>query len=193
MRELRWSMAIAFIGFLLAGVVGLSIFFATRSDASGIGITATAELLSPAGDVVGSVQFTQGESNVLVEAEAQSLDPGGHAFIIHSVGACAPDFSAAGDHFDPEEGGGGFVHPNWGRRDASEGDHGGDLPNLYAAADGTARADYITNGVTLEAGRDHSVFDSDGSSIIIHEHPTAYGQDDSDTGQRVACGVIRRN
>ena len=128
---------------------------------------------------------------MLVAAEAEGLEPGGHAFIIHAVGSCTPDFSAAGDHFNPDESRHGFIHPNWNQRDSSAGGHGGDLPNIYAAADGSARADFFTDGVTLQDGQRHSVFDADGSAIVVHERPDAYREVESDTGERVACGVIQ--
>ena len=70
--------------------------------------------------------------------------------------------------------------------------HGGDLPNIYAASDGSARADFFTVGIALDTNQPHSIFDADGSAIIVHEHPDAYGEEESDTGNRVACGVIAR-
>ena len=83
--------------------------------------------------------------------------------------------------------------PTGGReRGEATGGHGGDLPNIYAASDGFARADFFTDGITLDSDLSHSVFDADGSAIIVHEKPDAYGEEESDTGSRVACGVIRR-
>ena len=192
MRVLNPTMAlmfIGFLGFLLAVGVGFLVFWLTRPDEPEIGITAKATLMSSSGEYIGAVHFTQGESSVLVATEAEGLEPGGHAFIIHSIGSCSPDFSAAGDHFDPGEGGGGFVHPNWNRRDAPSSGHSGDLPNLYVGSDGSIRADFFTSGVTLQSGQGHSLFDEDGSSIVIHEEPSDYA-DDADTGERIACGVI---
>ena len=155
-----------------------------------VGLTAAAELESPGGDSIGTVTFRQAATGVLVMAEVSGLSPGGHAFIIHEVGACTPDFNAAGDHFNPDDSEHGFIHPAWKRGD-STGGHGGDLPNIYAASDGSARADFFTVGITLDSGPQHSVFDANGSAIIVHEKPDAYGQEESDTGSRVACGVIR--
>ena len=154
-----------------------------------IGITAEAVLESPSGQLLGTATFRQGASGVLIMAEMTGLTPGGHAFVIHETGACSPDFGAAGDHFNPAETEHGFVHPAW-KRGGSVGAHGGDLPNIYAAADGSARADFFTTGVTLDTGQRHSIFDADGSALIVHEHPDSYGEEESDTGARVACGVI---
>lgn len=155
------------------------------------GLTAEAELASPDGDVIGTVRFQQTAGGVLVIADLQGLPPGGHAFVIHEVGACTPNFGAAGDHFNPTGAEHGFIHSAWKRGEAAEA-HGGDLPNIYAASDGAARADFFTEGVTLDAGPGHSVFDADGSAIIVHEWPDSYGASEPDTGARLACGVITR-
>ena len=118
---------------------------------------------------------------VLISADVSGLSPGAHGFHIHAIGACAPDFAAAGGHFNPRSGGHGFLH--------EDGAHAGDLPNIHAGADGAARADYFSDAVTLGEGVDHSVFDDDGSAIIVHAKPDSYGED-AGAGDRVACGVI---
>ena len=123
-------------------------------------------------------------------AELNGVGPGGHALIIHEVGVCTPDFSAAGDHFNPEDVEHGFIHQAWKRGEGTQG-HSGDLPNIYAASEGSARADFFTVGFTLDSGPRHSIFDADGSAIIVHEKPDVYGEEDSDTGERVAYGIIR--
>ena len=156
-----------------------------------VGLTAAAALESPDGAPLGTVTFRQAATGVLVLAEVDGLAQGGHAFIIHEVGSCTPDFSAAGDHFNPTDAEHGFIHPTWKRGEATGG-HGGDLPNIYAASDGSARADFFTVGITLDSGPRNSVFDADGSAIIVHEKPDAYGEEESDTGARLACGVIKR-
>ena len=156
-----------------------------------VGLTATAALQSPSGAPVGNVEFRQAALGVLVMADLKGLTPGGHAFVIHETGSCTPNFDAAGDHFDPTDAEHGFIHASWKRGDPTGG-HGGDLLNIYAAGDGSARADFLTEGITLDQGPRHSVFDADGSAIIVHERPDPYGEEEVDTGSRVACGVIRR-
>lgn len=175
---------------LVAGVA-LLIVRSGGEDARTAGLTAEATLVAPSGEALGTVRFRQTASGVLVIAEVSGLAPGGHAFVIHEVGACTPDFGAAGDHFDPTDAEHGFIHSAW-QRGGSDEAHGGDLPNIYAASDGSARADFFTVGITLDMGPRHSVFDADGSAIIVHERPDSYGQSESDTGARVACGIIRR-
>ena len=180
---------VAIIIILIVG--GLVLLNGGSSDAEQrtIGLTAEATLKSTDGAPVGTVTFRQAASGVLIMADIKGLTPGGHAFIIHEVGACAPDFNAAGDHFNPENTEHGFVHASW-KRGESSGGHSGDLPNIYAASDGSARADFFTEGITLDTGESNSIFDDDGSAIIVHEKPDAYGEEESDTGRRLACGVI---
>ena len=68
---------------------------------------------------------------------------------------------------------------------------GGDLPSIYAAPGGSARADFFAVGITPDTGVNNSLFYDDGSAIIVHEKPGPYGEEESDTGSRLACGVIR--
>ena len=149
-----------------------------------VGATAEAVLASPDGKEVGTVILTQGPRGVILAAEVQGLAPGGHAVSINSVGACVPNFGAAGGDFTPHGNEHGFLQ--------GSGPHVGDLPNIYAGGDDVARADFFAVDITLGAGVDHSIFDDDGSSIIIHEKPDTYVAG-TDLGDRVACGVIRRN
>ena len=174
-------------------MVGLPLVTSRSGEATQpvVGLTAEAVLESPDGVFLGTVDFLQAASGVLVMADVKGLPPGGHAFVIHETGACAPNFGAAGDHFNPFETEHGFIHAGWKRGGVGEA-HGGDLPNIYAAADGSARADFFTDGVTLDTIQTHSVFDADGSAIIVHEHPDSYGDEESDTGARLACGVIKQ-
>ena len=173
-------------------VVGLVLLLArlSGSDEITIGLTAEAAMMSPEGNEIGTVTFLQTAGGVLIMADLKDLDPGGHAFIIHEFGSCTPDFSAAGDHFNPTDAEHGFIHSSW-KGGGSGGGHGGDLPNIYAASDGTGRADFFSEGIALDKGVQNSVFDADGSAIIVHEKPDAYGEEESDTGRRVGCGVIR--
>lgn len=164
----------------------ISVMLAACGDdgPSDVGAAAMASMSSPDGLPMGTVTLVQGPNGVLMSADVGDLTPGPHGFHIHSVGACTPDFSAAGAHFAPTDDGHGFMHP--------EGKHAGDLPNIYAGTDGTARADVFTDQVTLAADAETSVFDSDGSAIIIHDKPDSYGAEPG-AGDRVACGVIERN
>ena len=150
---------------------------------SDVGARAAASMSGPDGAAMGRVELTQGPNGVLISADVYGLSPGPHGFHIHSVGACSPDFSAAGGHFAPDGEGHGFMH--------AEGHHAGDLPNIHAGADGSARVDHFTSKLTLAPDGDTSLFDEDGSAVIIHAMPDSYGADPG-AGDRAACGVIER-
>ena len=150
---------------------------------------ATAELVDADGNVIGDANFTTGVDEtgyvtVQVGVSADSgLAPGEHGLHIHEVGQCdAPDFQSAGGHYNPTDAQHGLLN--------SEGPHAGDLPNLTVAQDGTVDYLVTTALVTLGDG-DTSLFDSDGSALMIHEGADDYITDSSgDSGGRVACGVI---
>ena len=149
-----------------------------------VGATARATLASPDGDAMGEVTLTQTLTGVLITADVTGLSPGAHGFHIHGVGACSPDFKAAGSHFAPGGEPHGYLH--------EDGPHAGDLPNIHAGEDGNARAEYFTAAVTLDAGADHSLFDEDGSAFVVHADPDDY-LDVGSAGARIACGVIERS
>ena len=69
----------------------------------------------------------------------------------------------------------------------------GDIPNLEANADGMAALKSVTTRVTLSDGP-LSLFDADGSAIIVHGNPdqgiTGAPKSGVSGGPRVACGVF---
>ena len=166
---------------LLAALAGCQ---SEESRPAGVGSTAEAVMQGPEGTAMGTVTLQQGPQGVLVSADLTGLAPGAHGFHIHETGTCSPDFSAAGDHFTLEGVEHGYMNP--------AGQHLGDMPNIYAGADGTARADVFNGAITLAKGPDNSVFDADGSAIIVHEKGDTYGAA-AGAGGRVACGVIVAN
>ncbi len=156
----------------------------SKQDPTPARMTAEAVLVSPGGREMGTVTFTQWPRGVILSAEVQGLAPGGHAFSINSVAACTPNFEAAGGQFNPHKNNRGLL--------SGGGPQAVDLPNIYAGGDGTARADFVATENILGSDPDHSIFDKDGSSIIIYEKPDTYFSE-TDLGDRIACGVIRRN
>ena len=161
-------------GALTAGVMG---------GAAAAADSATATMQGPDGTAMGTVTLTQGPNGVLVSARLTGLSEGPHGFHIHENGTCEPDFGAAGGHYNPAGTGHGVL--------AEGGHHAGDLPNIIAMGDGAASADYFTGDITLGEGS-NSVFDDNGSTIIVHEGPDSYGAE-AGAGGRVACGVITAN
>ena len=152
-------------------------------DQSAVGQTASAEMRGPDGEPMGTVTIIQGPRGLLIQARLTGVPQGWHGFHIHETGSCAPDFSAAGGHYDPTGIGHGVLHEG--------GHHPGDTVNIYAHTDGVANADQYTVDATLGAGVT-TLFDHDGSAIIVHEGPDSYGADPG-AGARIACGVITLN
>ena len=67
----------------------------------------------------------------------------------------------------------------------------GDLPNLFAAADGTAKAEFFTTLVSVSGGEMPALLDEDGSAVIIHENPDDHmTQPIGGSGGRIGCGVV---
>jgi Cu/Zn superoxide dismutase len=129
-----------------------------------------------------------GTRRVEITATIEGLAPGAHGFHLHAVGKCEPDFAAAGGHFDPGPAGNTDA-------DANHPYHMGDMPNLVADASGKATLKTMTTRVTLSAGP-LSVFDADGTAIIVHGNPdqgtTGAPKSGLSGGPRVACGVIQK-
>ena len=136
--------------------MGLSISALTSAGA--LAADATAEVKNADGEILGTVTLSETPHGVHLFADIMRMPAGVHAFHIHEKGACTPDFKAAGGDFNPSGTGHGIGNP--------EGCHGGDMPNLHAAADGSVKAEVLNVKVTLGAGS-NSIFDSDGSAIVI--------------------------
>jgi Cu-Zn family superoxide dismutase len=147
--------------------------------------SANAVLVDPDGKKIGNVALSQLAQGVRIFAEATDLPPGVHAFHIHETGECQPpEFTSAGGHYNPT----GEQH-GW---DNPEGHHAGDLPNVHVRDDGVLAIEYFTDSVTLGEG-DTTLFDDDGSAIVMHEGADDYQTDPAgDAGSRIACGVISK-
>jgi Cu-Zn family superoxide dismutase len=162
-----------------------------RADVKGDGITGRIEFREVSAQTEGGhdMKFMTGTSAVEVTATVTGLKPGTHGFHLHAVGTCeGPGFTSAGGHFDP--GPHGMTDA-----DANHPFHMGDLPNLVADAAGRATLKAVTTRVTLGAGP-LSVFDTDGTAVIIHANPdqgiTAESKAGLSGGPRVACGVVTK-
>jgi superoxide dismutase, Cu-Zn family len=149
-------------------------------------ITATAELTDSAGRRVGEVTLRETPgSGVILEIQLRGLAEGVHAIHIHETGRCEPPtFDSAGGHFAPRDNDHGLLH--------SAGTHAGDLLNLQVPASGELRTERLATAVTLREGEPNSLFDADGSAIIIHAGEDDYrSQPSGDAGDPIVCGVIR--
>ena len=146
---------------------------------------AAADIVNAAGEVIGKASFEQTPTGVLISVDVTGLPPGGHGIHLHAIGSCTPDFKTAGGHINPDKAKHGLRHP--------EGPDAGDLPNLFVAADGSARAGFFTTRVSVSGGDRPALLDEDGSAVIIHENPDDHmTQPIGGAGGRLACGVIAK-
>ena len=146
--------------------------------------TASAPLKNAEGKEVGSVNLTQTAQGVLLNVQVKGLPPGEHAFHVHAVGKCEPPFTSAGGHFNPANKKHGMMSP--------EGQHAGDMPNLHVPQSGDLTVEVLNTNITLEKSKPNSVYDADGSAVIIHAGTDDYKTDPTgEAGGRIACGVIQ--
>ncbi|MBE2273252.1 MAG: superoxide dismutase family protein [Flavobacteriales bacterium] len=131
----------------------------------------------------GTAKFVQTGKNVEMDLNVYKLTPGIHAVHIHEKGDCSStDGSSAGGHWNPTN----HDHGKFG----SETFHMGDIGNLNADKDGTARLLFKTDKWCI--GCKDETKNIVGKSLIIHA-----GRDDFKTqptgnaGGRVGCIEIK--
>lgn len=145
----------------------------------------TVDMINSDGNSIGTAVFTENQDNTItLQIEATDLPPGEHGFHIHEVGLVEPpNFESAGGHYNPTNSEHGEENPN--------GPHGGDLPNLVVAEDGTVQEEFTLDGLSLDPGAENSLADDNGSALVIHANPDDYMTDPSgNSGNRIAAGVI---
>ena len=146
---------------------------------------ARAEIVNADGAIIGEATFEQTPTGVLMYVDVRDLSPGPHGIHLHAVGSCTPDFKAATGHVNPGKVMHGLRNP--------DGPDNGDLPNLYAAADGTASAEFFTTRVSVAGGAMPALLDEDGSAVIIHENLDDHmAQPIGGAGGRIGCGIIAK-
>ncbi|HWN17932.1 MAG TPA: superoxide dismutase family protein [Gemmatimonadales bacterium] len=161
-------------------------------------VRARATIAGPPGSSIkGEVTFVELAENfpvpgvkvdATISGPSGELAPGNHGLHIHenAKGGCVPPFTAAGGHFDP--GPVGNADP-----DVNHPYHMGDIPNLVVDRLGVGAMDATTSRITLSPGP-LSIFDGNGSVVIVHQNPDSGvpGPVKSGVsgGPRIACGVI---
>jgi Cu-Zn family superoxide dismutase len=146
---------------------------------------AKATLKDGSGKALADVDIRQTPGGVLFKVAVKGMQPGERAFHIHAVGKCEAPFESAGPHFNPGNHKHGVL--------AGPG-HAGDMPNLHIPQSGELTIEMLNDKVTLEKGKPNSLFDADGSALIIHAKGDDYKTDPSgEAGGRIACGVIEES
>jgi superoxide dismutase, Cu-Zn family len=171
-----------------AALVFILLFFLLAAGASAqapAAAQARADLKDAAGKSVGRATLREVKGGVLISVAVNDLAPGLHAIHVHETGKCeGPKFASAGGHFNPAKTKHGLKSP--------EGFHAGDMPDLYATKEGMARYQTLNDRITLGPG-ETSVFDADGSSVVIHANADDHMTDPAgNAGDRIACGVITK-
>jgi Cu-Zn family superoxide dismutase len=148
---------------------------------------ATAIMYDINGAPIGTAELWQDPSGLVnVEIASLALPAGTHGIHFHEVAKCeggATAFSTAGAHYNPLGKQHGLSNPL--------GPHAGDAPNIVIPAGGVGRVAFSSDHVTLTPGT-ISLFDADGSSIVVHANPDdQVSQPSGNSGPRIACGVVR--
>ena len=140
-------------------------------------------MLNADGDKLGTATLTEEAEGVGIKLKLEGVEPGWHGIHVHEFAKCeAPDFTSAGNHFNPEDNEHGLMNP--------EGPHLGDLPNVEADGDGKIDVELELPEATLLDGK-NSLTREDGTSLILHDSPDdGYTQPSGDSGERIACGKI---
>jgi superoxide dismutase, Cu-Zn family len=146
---------------------------------------ARADIVNAQGKKIGTASLRETKDGVVMTISVTGLPQGLHAVHFHSVGKCeGPAFTSAGPHFNPFGKQHGLKNP--------AGPHAGDLADMFVQKNGVGRYEVVTDTVTLGSG-ETSVFDSDGTTIIIHATADDNVTDPAgNSGDRVACGVITK-
>ena len=161
---------------------GLALSAATLLPA----LAGTSELKGPDGAARGTITVTPTPKGVLLKVEARGLTPGWHGIHFHEKGSCSdPKFTSAGAHVHNAKP---VVH---GLMNPKANDSG-DLPNIYAGANGMATVEHHSTLVSFKGGPAPALLDADGSAVVIHASADDHNsQPIGGAGDRVACAVIR--
>ncbi len=147
--------------------------------------TYEADIVGDEGKPIGRIAIRDGANALVlrVTIQAGGLTPGWHGLHFHAVGDCSDTakFERAKAHVNHDNAKHGLLNP--------DGPDEGDLPNVYANADGSVNAE-VTSDTPLTG--EGALRDSDGSALIVHanedDHQT---QPIGNAGARVGCAVIK--
>ncbi|HMT46354.1 MAG: hypothetical protein RL702_683 [Pseudomonadota bacterium] len=145
---------------------------------------ATATLRNASGAEIGTAVLAERAGALTLRITALGQPAGVHGIHLHAVGKCdAPDFTSAGPHLNP--------HGKQHGRENPAGTHLGDLPNIVIDSSGRGELSIELPGSRAE--NESTLFDTDGSAIVLHAKPDDNLTDPSgNSGARIACGVLTR-
>ena len=176
---------IATCGVVALTAFGASLSHAQDNEAAASANSVQADIVNAQGETIGTATVTEAPNGVLIRAEASNLPPGTHGFHVHETGQCdaASGFESAGGHYNPTDAQHGYL--------VEGGPHAGDMPNQTVGEDGRLVAEVFNPMLSFEG--ENTLFDDDGSALMIHGMADDYRtQDSGDAGERIACAVIQR-
>ena len=147
--------------------------------------TFTAPIKNAKGDPIGTLAIRDGANALVLRVTIQpgGLPPGWHGIHFHAVGDCSDTekFEKSKAHVNHDQSKHGLLNP--------EGPDEGDLPNVFANADGSVNAEVSSETPLTGEG---ALKDGDGSALIIHANEDDHtAQPIGGAGARVACSVIK--
>jgi len=148
-----------------------------------VGEQAMSDIKGRDGKEIGKIVLIETTVGVLIKVKLSGLKPGPHGIHLHEVGKCEGDFANAGKIYNPLGARHGFL--------SEEGSMAGDLPNVYAGANGEVEAEFLSPSVTLSKDAEESLLDADGTAFVLFEGPDDYKSDpEGQAGARIGCGVV---
>jgi Cu-Zn family superoxide dismutase len=182
--------ALAALGAITVTAGGAALI-ATNAAANEGAIHGRATITGPGG-ITGFAALAEDAGGVVhINIKVSGLAPGLHGAHVHTVRSCGGvAFSGAGGHFNPHA----APHGEHTRGEHAD-HHAGDLPNLIANGDGQGRLNTASVHFTLAHDVAESLFDADGSAIVIHANQDDYvtqggALGPGQSGPRIACGEI---
>jgi Cu-Zn family superoxide dismutase len=144
------------------------------------------QIIGAGGKAMGTISVAEAPKGVVLRIDATGLTPGWHAVHFHEKADCSDaKFQKSGGHVHNEKPlVHGLLNPN--------ANDSGDLTNIHAAADGTAKAELYTTLVSLTGtGGRPALKDADGSALVIHAKPDDHkSQPIGGAGDRIGCAII---
>lgn len=143
------------------------------------------EIRNGKGEEIGRIALRDGANTLVMRIAINpgGLPPGWHGIHFHAVGDCSDTekFEKSKAHVNHDQSKHGLLN--------ADGPDEGDLPNVYANADGSVNAEVSSETpLTGEGG----LKDGDGSAFIIHANPDDHvTQPIGGAGPRIACAVIK--
>lgn len=144
------------------------------------------QVIGAKGEPIGKVAIRSGKEATVVRITIGpgGLTPGWHGVHFHQVGDCSDvgKFQLSKGHVNHDNDKHGLLNPG--------GPDDGDLPNIFANADGSANAEVSTESLRL--GGEKGLRDQDGSALVIHASEDDHtSQPIGNAGARVGCVVIK--